>query len=38
MHSKNSKISDLYRLLLNLSDKMYLKRREKFLALSNISN
>ena len=34
-NSENSKISDLHRLLLNLSDKIYLKRRNKYVALSN---
>ena len=35
VNSENSKISDLHRLLLNLSDKIYLKRRSKYVALSN---
>ena len=33
MDSKNSKISDPYRLLLNLSDKIDLKRSDKYVAL-----
>ena len=37
MKSKNSKTSDLHRLLLNLSDKINLKRSEKYVALSNLS-
>ena len=34
MNSKNSKTSDLHRLLLNLSDKINLKRSNKYVALS----
>ena len=37
MNSGNSKTSDLHRLLLNLSDKIGLKRSTKYLALSNFS-
>ena len=37
MNSKNSKRSDLHRLLLNLTDKINLKRKEKYVALSNLS-
>ena len=37
MSSKNSKTSDLYRLLLNLTDKVVLKRKDKYIALSNLS-
>ena len=37
MNSKNSKISDSRRLLLNLSDKINLKRRDKYVTLSNFS-
>ena len=37
MNSKNSGTSDLRRLLLNLTDKIYLKRRDKYVALSNFS-
>ena len=37
MNSKNSKTSDLYRLLLSLSDKINLKRSDKYVALSNLS-
>ena len=36
-NSKNSKIPNLHRLLLNLSDKTKLKRSEKCFALSNFS-
>ena len=36
-NSKNSKIPNLHRLLLNLSDKTKLKRSEKYFALSNFS-
>ena len=37
MNSENSKTSDPHRLLLNLSDKINLKRRDKYVALSNLS-
>ena len=37
MNSKNSKIPDPHRLLLNLADKINLKRRDKYIALSNHS-
>ena len=37
INSKNSKISDPYRLLLYLIDKMNLKRSDKCVALSNLS-
>ena len=37
MNSKNSKTTDLYRLLLNLTDKIVLKRKDKYIALSNLS-
>ena len=36
MSSKNSKTSDLYRLLLNLTDKIVLKRKDKYIPLSNL--
>ena len=36
MNSKNSKISDLYILLLSLADKLNLKRSDKYVALSNL--
>ena len=36
MNSKNSKTSDPHRLLLNLADKMILKRSDKYVALSNL--
>ena len=35
MNSENSKTSDLQRLLLNLSDKIDLKRSDKYVVLSN---
>ena len=35
MNSENSKTSDPYRLLLNLSGKIVLKRKNRFIALSN---
>ena len=38
MNSENSKISDPHRLLLNLTDKLNLKRNDKYVALSNLSN
>ena len=34
MNSKNSKTSDPHRLLLNLTDKINLKRSDKYVALS----
>ena len=37
MNSKNSKTSHLHRLLLNLSDKINLKRGDKYVSLSNFS-
>ena len=37
MNSANSKSSDPNRLLLNLSDKINLKRSDKYVALSNVS-
>ena len=37
MDSKNSKISDPHRLLLNLTDKINLKRNDKYVSLSNFS-
>ena len=37
LNSENSKTSDPYRLLLNLLDKINLKRSDKYVALSNLS-
>ena len=37
MNSENSKTSDPHRLLLNLSDKINLKRSDKYVPLSNLS-
>ena len=37
MNSKNSETSDSHRLLLNLIDKINLKRSDKYVALSNHS-
>ena len=37
MNSKNSGTSDPHRLLLNLTDKVNLKRSYKYVALSNLS-
>ena len=37
MSSKNSETSDPHRILLNLSDKVNLKRNEKCVALANLS-
>ena len=37
MNSKNSETSDLQRLILNLSDKINLKGRDKYVAVSNFS-
>ena len=36
-NSENSKTSDPHRLLLNLSDKINLKRSDKYVVLSNLS-
>ena len=36
-NSKNSKTSDPHRLLLNLSDKINLKRSDKYVAISNLT-
>ena len=35
MNSENSKTSDPHRLLLNLTDKIDLRRKDKYVALSN---
>ena len=37
MNSKNSKTADPHRLLLNVTDKINLKRSGKYVALSNLS-
>ena len=37
MNSKNSKTSDPHRLLLNLTDKIDLRRKDEYIALSNLS-
>ena len=37
MNSKNSKTSEPHRLLLNLTEKIELKRSDKYVALSNFS-
>ena len=37
MNYKNGKTSDSHRLLLNLSDKTDLRRKPKYIALSNLS-
>ena len=37
MNSENIKTSDTHRLLLNLTDKINLKRSNKYVALSNLS-
>ena len=37
MNSEKSKISDPHRQLFNLSDKINLKRSDKYVALSNLS-
>ena len=37
MDSENSKTSDPHRLLVNLADKINLKRSDKYVALSNLS-
>ena len=38
MNSEDSKTSDPHRLLLNLSDKINLKRSDEYVALSNVNN
>ena len=35
-NSKNNKTSDLHRLLLDLTDKINLRRSDKYVALSNL--
>ena len=37
MNSKNSKTSDPHKLLLNLTDKIHLRRSDKYVALSNLN-
>ena len=37
MNSKNSETSDPYRLILNLTDKIDLRRKDKYIALSNLT-
>ena len=37
MNSKNSKTYDSHRLLLNLADKIDLRREENYIVLSNLS-
>ena len=37
INSENSKTPDTHRLLFNLSDKIKLKRSDKYVALSNLS-
>ena len=37
MNSENSKTSDPHRLLLNFTDKIALRRKDKYIALSNLS-
>ena len=37
MNSENSKTSDLHRLILNLSDKIYLSKSDAYVAFSNLS-
>ena len=37
MNSENSKTSESYRLLINVADKINFKRKEKYVALSNLS-
>ena len=37
MNSKNGKTTDLHRLLLNLTDKIDFRRKDKYIALSNLS-
>ena len=37
MNSENNETSDSHGLLTNISDKIHLKRKDKFVALSNLS-
>ena len=37
MNTKNSKTSEIHRLLLNLTDKIDLRKKDKYLALSSLS-
>ena len=37
MNSKNNKTSDPHRLMLNFTNKNFLKRSDKYVALSNLS-
>ena len=37
MNSENNKTSDPHRLLLNLTDKIDMRRKDKYFALSNLS-
>ena len=37
MNSENNKISDPHRILLNISEKINLKRSDKYVALSNLT-
>ena len=37
MNSRNSKTSDRHRLLLNVTDKIGLQRKDKYISLSNLS-
>ena len=37
MNSKNIKTSDFHRLLVNITDKIKLKRSDRYVALSNLS-
>ena len=37
MNPENSNTFDPHRLLLNLTDKRYLRRKDKYIALSNLS-
>ena len=37
MNSENSKTSDPHRLLVNFTDKIDLRRKDKYIALSNLS-
>ena len=37
MNSKNNKTSDTHRLIINHTDKTNLKKRDKYIALSNLA-
>ena len=38
INSENSRTSDLHKILHNLTDKIDIRRKDKYIALSNLSN